>query len=440
MFDQWVPDEPAPRRVKPNLPLGEVGGAALQVVQGLLWNVAWTIWHTPGAVRSGLVRLRRGELGSDFWAHAAGVACAVLVVGTISLVPERAQSHRANETLRLFRLTGGDLSDDGMTPLVKLDRSAAGIAFRVSPLTGPQRLSDTSDANDPAQNPPVLNMPGMTPDEARMLNAALPFSGLPVVPAKPFFLPPTDLLDQARAVDCLTAAVYYEAASESTEGQQAVAQVVLNRVRNKAFPKTVCGVVFQGSQRRTGCQFSFTCDGSLYRKPSDRGWARAREVSIAALGGFVFKPVGDATHYHADYVAPYWSTSMIKITKIGAHIFYRWTGELGQPRSFDALYNGGEPLFDLGAMDLSNPQLDISMTVPTGAVTLTTDMAAPVGTDDGTAQQSEGAAEEAPKVELTVTEPVVAPIETPAPEAKKPPPPAKRGEWRRLPTARTSGF
>ena len=352
MFDQWVPDEPAPRRVKLNLPLGQVGGAAVQVAQGLLWNVGWTIWHAPGAVRDALVKLRRGELGHEFWAHAAAGAAAIFVIGVLGLLPQTAHSQRVNETMRLFRLTGGDLSDEGMAALVKLDRSAAGIAFRVSPLTAPAKAPDTGvDPSDEAQNPTVLDIPGMTPDEARMLNAALPFSGLPINPAKPFFLPPTDLLDQARAVDCLTAAVYYEAASESMEGQQAVAQVVLNRVRNKAFPKTVCGVVFQGSNRRTGCQFSFTCDGSLYRKPSDRGWARARQVSIAALGGFVFKPVGDATHYHADYVAPYWSTSMLKITKIGAHIFYRWTGVMGQPRSFEGLYDAsGEPLFDLGAM------------------------------------------------------------------------------------------
>ena len=102
-------------------------------------------------------------------------------------------------------------------------------------------------------------------------------------------------IDKARALDCLAKAVYYEAASESEGGQRAVAQVVLNRVAHPAYPKTVCGVVYQGSQRRTGCQFSFTCDGSLARKPSATYWARALAVSRRALSGQVYAPVGLAT-------------------------------------------------------------------------------------------------------------------------------------------------
>ncbi|MFN5901342.1 MAG: cell wall hydrolase, partial [Novosphingobium sp.] len=70
-------------------------------------------------------------------------------------------------------------------------------------------------------------------------------------------------VDRSRALQCLAAAVYYEARSESDVGQRAVAQVVLNRVAHPSYPNTVCGVVYQGSERTTGCQFSFTCDGSL---------------------------------------------------------------------------------------------------------------------------------------------------------------------------------
>src|SRR5690606_10710768 len=115
--------------------------------------------------------------------------------------------------------------------------------------------------------------------------------------ARPLRLAGT-VLDRARAQQCLTMAVYYEAASEPDAGQRAVAQVVLNRVAHPTYPDTVCGVVFQGSERTTGCQFSFTCDGSLARKPAKMWWDRAAAVARAELAGAVYAPVGLATHYH----------------------------------------------------------------------------------------------------------------------------------------------
>lgn len=150
-------------------------------------------------------------------------------------------------------------------------------------------------------------------------------------------------LDKARALQCLSMAVYYEAASESYEGQQAVAQVVLNRVAHPAYPASVCGVVFQGSERKTGCQFSFTCDGSLRRTPSRQGWARAQSVALGALAGEVYKPIGLATHYHTNYVNPYWASSLDYISTIGAHRFYRWKGGQGQAGAFTQGYAGFEP-------------------------------------------------------------------------------------------------
>src|SRR3546814_14176438 len=75
-------------------------------------------------------------------------------------------------------------------------------------------------------------------------------------------------------------------------GQQAVAQVVLNRVRNPAFPNSVCGTVYEGSSRSTGCQFTFTCDGSLTARREPAAWERARQVAQMALAGFVYAPVG----------------------------------------------------------------------------------------------------------------------------------------------------
>lgn len=131
------------------------------------------------------------------------------------------------------------------------------------------------------------------------------------------------------ALDCLAAAAWYEAGNDPA-GQRSVIQVVLNRVRHPSFPSTVCGVVFQGSERSTGCQFTFTCDGSIQRRsPSAWEWKRARGLSEEALDGEVDPSVGQATHYHADYVSPWWSNALQRVNQIGAHIFYRWPGGRG---------------------------------------------------------------------------------------------------------------
>ncbi|WP_298668440.1 cell wall hydrolase [uncultured Sphingomonas sp.] len=153
--------------------------------------------------------------------------------------------------------------------------------------------------------------------------------------------------DAARALDCLTQAVYYEARSEPLDGERAVAQVVLNRVRDRAFPKSVCGVVYQGSARRTGCQFTFTCDGSLLRPREPGAWARASAVAAAALAGEVYAPVGSATHYHANYVLPWWASSLTRIGAVGTHIFYRWRDAMENALAFRQRYDGAEP--DIGS-------------------------------------------------------------------------------------------
>jgi hypothetical protein len=149
--------------------------------------------------------------------------------------------------------------------------------------------------------------------------------------------------DANRALDCLTAAIYYEARSQSDDGQRAVAQVVLNRVRDRAFPSSVCGVVYQGSTRATGCQFSFTCDGSMAYRRNERSWDHARTIAEQALSGAVYAPVGSATFYHANYVSPWWAASMDKIATIGAHIFYRWRSGLESALAFRQSYSGSEP-------------------------------------------------------------------------------------------------
>jgi spore germination cell wall hydrolase CwlJ-like protein len=193
--------------------------------------------------------------------------------------------------------------------------------------------------------PPPLLIRQIAPDQALKVNAAIPVAVGPNPAARPFKFK-GDKAARTRALECLTSAVYYEAGQESTDGQRAVAQVVLNRVRHAAFPATVCGVVYEGSTRATGCQFTFTCDGSLYRGPDTTGWKRAYRVAEAALSGSVYAAVGNATHYHADYVVPYWASTLAKNAVVGAHIFYRWAGGWGQPAAFAKAYAGREPSAD----------------------------------------------------------------------------------------------
>jgi hypothetical protein len=187
---------------------------------------------------------------------------------------------------------------------------------------------------------PDLGLGSLSFEQAQRLNAYLPASN-GQVPATPFVLK-ANAAERARALSCLTQAIYYEAALEPTPGQEAVAQTVLNRVRHPAFPKSICGVVFQGSSQLTGCQFSFTCDGSRARPPIEPFWSRAKAVAEKALSGYVMAPVGLATHYHADYVLPRWGPTMVKIRQFGSQIFYRYPGPLGQRDSYRERYGGGE--------------------------------------------------------------------------------------------------
>ena len=158
---------------------------------------------------------------------------------------------------------------------------------------------------------------GLNPGTARAADAEMPATAL----ASP---PVSD--DHQRAVECLALAIAYEAGHEPLTGQQAVAEVILNRLHSPAYPKTVCGVVFAGGARRTGCQFTFTCDGSLSRHLPDEMIERSRLVAESVLSGTTVPVVPGATHYHAAYVSPYWAPSLVKLTRIGLHIFYRSPG------------------------------------------------------------------------------------------------------------------
>ncbi len=147
----------------------------------------------------------------------------------------------------------------------------------------------------------------------------------PVAPARPLRMVSDGPLEGARELDCLSQAVYYEARGESSDGQAAVAQVVLNRVRHPAFPKSVCSVVYQGAQTRT-CQFSFACDGSTRHTREGSAWRRAQIVASRALAGFVMADVGNATHFHVARLGGVWGAGMLRVAQVGAHVFYRFSG------------------------------------------------------------------------------------------------------------------
>jgi spore germination cell wall hydrolase CwlJ-like protein len=214
----------------------------------------------------------------------------------------------------------------------------------------------------------AVELQKVAPTDAREINASIPFSTAPNPAARAFVINGAGD-SQLRAIDCLAAAVYYEAGDDPV-GQRAVAQVIINRMRHPAFPKTICGVVFQGQERSTGCQFTFTCDGAMTRyAPGAAAWQRARDVARMALNGSVDRVVGHATHYHTDWVVPYWSARLDKITEVkgtaGTHLFFRWTGWWGTPPAFRGGYTGLEPnvprMARLSPVHIGGPEAPIAL-------------------------------------------------------------------------------
>ncbi|PNU04793.1 hypothetical protein A8V01_18655 [Novosphingobium guangzhouense] len=195
------------------------------------------------------------------------------------------------------------------------------VPDRFAPRSTPRTPSPTGMARPPfGSTAPEADTAGSA-QAARLINTARVLDALPGA-GRPFgFAGLADDFDRAQT--CLAAAAWYEAGDDPA-GERAVIQVVLNRVRHPIYPATVCGVVFQGAHLRTGCQFTFTCDGALARRPGQAAWQRARALAAAALHGAVDPTVGEATHYHADYVYPYWAPGLVKLARVGAHIFYRF--------------------------------------------------------------------------------------------------------------------
>jgi spore germination cell wall hydrolase CwlJ-like protein len=200
------------------------------------------------------------------------------------------------------------------------------------------------DVNAPAapQLKLTKSVSGVSPETSALL-AKADLSAFATNAAAAPFVMKAGTVDYGRALKCLTDAIYYEAANEPDAGQRAVAQVIINRMRHPTYPNSICGVIYQGSERATGCQFSYSCDGSMARTPARPSWLRAQRVAMDALSGSVYAPVGMATHYHATYVYPYWAPSLNFIGTIGAHRFYSWKGSAGRPSAFFRSHAGREP-------------------------------------------------------------------------------------------------
>ncbi|GAA0644451.1 cell wall hydrolase [Brevundimonas lenta] len=279
-------------------------------------------------------------------AAAAPVALAVFGVAMAASSTPRPDIDRRAEAVR--QLTKGDLSNKGLEAIAgRMSASERAIALRNDPNLRAAALYGLTPGWESLTlaGKPTLDF-GATGLDAIKLNSTIPTVSGQLRAAQPFAFRPKTAEDRRRALRCLTQAIYYEAALEPTEGQEGVAQVVLNRVRDPNYANSVCGVVFQGAERITGCQFSFTCDGSLGQAPVGWAWERAKRVAERALAGYVATRVGTATHYHADYVHPWWAPTLNKLTQIGAHIFYRWKGVYGEPSAFRQPYSGREPLID----------------------------------------------------------------------------------------------
>ena len=229
--------------------------------------------------------------------------------------------------------SGGYAAEDLQRVVNRMDDSALAIAQRHDPFTSAGAAQrDRQAALFAARLERRAGRP-TAGSEGLLVKASFDnvFTTSPA--ARPFRL--EGALEASRDLECLTQAVYYEARGETPAGQAAVAQVVLNRVRHPAFPKTICGVVFQGAYTGGTCQFSFACDGSMRKRREPGAWTRAERVATRALSGAVMGDVGNATHFHTINVSPGWGPRMARVGQVGLHIFYRFGGRGGQPGMFD---------------------------------------------------------------------------------------------------------
>lgn len=227
--------------------------------------------------------------------------------------------------------SGGYAEADLQRVVNRMDGSALSIARRHDPFTSAGAAQRDRQAALFAAR--LDRHAGRPADQGLLVKASFGNVLTSHPAARPFRL--EGALEASRDLECLTQAVYYEARGETPAGQAAVAQVVLNRVRHPAFPKSICGVVFQGAYGRGTCQFSFACDGSMRKRREPGAWARAERVATRALSGSVMGDIGNATHFHTINVSPGWGPRMTRVGQVGLHIFYRFGGRGGQPGMFN---------------------------------------------------------------------------------------------------------
>lgn len=169
----------------------------------------------------------------------------------------------------------------------------------------------------PMETTPSVPMPAVASEQLAYARATAPVTG--------GFATGTAMEVSSKELWCLASAIYFEARGETYRGQVAVAQVVLNRVKDYRYPDTICGVVYQNQNRRNSCQFSFACDGIPETISDRKSWAQAEDIAKRYTGGELYlTEVGGATHYHATYVRPAWAPRMNKVTQIGLHVFYKF--------------------------------------------------------------------------------------------------------------------
>jgi len=293
-----------------------------------------------------VARIRPGSAAAAFGALVGlAIGCAYLGGTAAKATTVRAQAERIEGA------TAAGFTEEALAAAAGgLDESALAIARRHDPYTvagGAQR-----DRQAELLTARLEQLRAQPDANLRRVSLTGPVAALP------FRL--GGALDASRDLDCLTQAAYYEARGEGRDGMRAVAQVVLNRVRHSAFPNSVCGVVFQGAGRRTGCQFSFTCDGSMRGRVNRAAWDRARDVASSALSGAVFANVGNATHFHTTGVSPGWRNSLIRVGQVGDHLFYRFGGRSGSRGAFTY---AARPSVEADAPRLIQASLD-----PTGPV------------------------------------------------------------------------
>ena len=345
-------------------------------------------------------RIRPSAAAATFGAMVGlAIGCAYLGGAAAKATTVRAQAERIETA------TAAGFTEEALAAAAGgLDESALTIARRHDPYT--VAGSAQRDRQAELLTARLEQLRAQSPDNSlRRVSLTGPLA------AQPFRL--GGALDASRDLECLTQAAYYEARGEGRDGMKAVAQVVLNRVRHRAFPNSVCGVVFQGAGRRTGCQFSFTCDGSMRGRVNRAAWNRARDIASSALSGSVYASVGNATHFHTTGVSPRWRNSLVQVSQVGDHLFYRFGGRSGSGAAFTY---AARPSTAADAPRLIQASLDPSGTVrDAGAIAYNLLLAQEGREPPASAAAASAPPAPTPAPAVKVAAPVSAPPATPTP-------------------------